>query len=184
MSEKTTIEETYSRAGNTSNLTIEADRRGAGDVLIAAGMVGLNPSKSLGMALLRLLSEYDSTTRLRDGATAIDVALLAARLRALPGVVDKLTERADVWGMERAKDKALAAVLWWLDKQCRRCTGRLWEPIAGTPALSAIRCRACNGTGEAPLPHGSDGRRLVNYIEASLHAGRDGLKRRLQAFEA
>ena len=60
MTDKPTIDETYSRAGNTSNLTVEADRRGAGDVLIAAGMVGLSPSKSLGMALMRLHSEYDS----------------------------------------------------------------------------------------------------------------------------
>lgn len=184
MTDKPSVDEVYSRAGNTSNLTVEADRRGAGDVLIAAGMVGLSPSKSLGMALMRLHSEYDSAARLRDGATAIDVALLAARLRALPGVVGKLTERAAVWGMEWPSDKALAAVLWWLDKQCRRCTGRLFEPIPGTPALSAIRCRACNGLGESHLPNGSDGRRLVNYIEASLHAGRDGLKRRVHAFEA
>jgi len=25
----------------------------------------------------------------------------------------------------------------------------MFEPIPGTPALSAIRCRACAGTGEA-----------------------------------
>jgi len=185
MTDKASIDEIYSRAGNTSNLTVEADKRGAGDVLIAAGMEGqgLRPSKSLGLALMRLHSEYDSTSRLRDGATAIDVALLAAKLRGLPGVVTKVAEQATTWNMERPRDKALSSVLWWLDKHCKRCTGRLWEPILGTPALSSIRCRACNGTGEAPLPHGSDGRRLVNYIEASLHAGRHGLKRRLQAFE-
>jgi len=181
--EKPTIDETYSRAGNTSDLTVDPEARGAADVLIAAGMVGLSPSKSLGMALMRLHSEYDGASRLREDATMLDVAMLAARLRGLPGVVGAVTERAAVWGMEQPKDKALAVVLWWLDKQCRRCTGRMFEPIPGTPALSAIRCRVCNGTGESHLPNGSDGRRLVNYIEASLHAGRDGLKRRLQAFE-
>ena len=179
MTDKPTIDETYSRAGNTSNLTVEADRRGAGDVLIAAGMVGLSPSKSLGMALMRLHSEYDSAARLRDGATAIDVALLAARLRQLPGVVGMVAERASVWGMEQPKDKALSVVLWWLDKRCKRCTGRLFERIPGSPGLSNIRCRACNGIGESHLPHGSDGRRLANFIDASLHAGRDGLKKRL-----
>jgi len=180
MTEKATIEETYSRAGNTSNLAVEADRRGAGDVLIAAGMVGMTPSKSLGMALMRLHSEFDSAARLREGATAIDVALLAARLRKLPSVVALVTERAAVWGMEQPKDKALAVTLWWLDKRCRRCTGRMFEPIPGTPALSAIRCRACNGTGEAHLPHGGEGRKLANYIEASLYAGRVSLRERLR----
>ena len=63
-------------------------------------------------------------------------------------MVGAVTERAAVWGMEQPKDKAPAVVLWWLDKQCRRCTGRMFEPIPGTPALSAIRCRACAGTGE------------------------------------
>lgn len=177
--EKPTIDETYSRAGNTSDLTVDPEARGAADVLIAAGMVGLSPSKSLGMALMRLHSEYDGAARLRDGATAIDVALLAARLRQLPGVVGMVTERASVWGMEQPGAKALAVVLWWLDKRCKRCTGRLYERIPGSPGLSNIRCRSCNGTGEAHLPHGSDGRRLVNYMDASLHAGRDGLKKRL-----
>lgn len=178
MTDKPSIEETYSRAGNTSNLTVEADRRGDADVLIAAGMVGA--SKSLGMALLRLHSEYDGASRLREGASRLDVAMLAARLRGLPGVVGAVTERAAVWGMEQPKDKALAVVLWWLDKQCRRCTGRMFEPIPGTPALSAIRCRACNGTGEAHLPHGGEGRKLANYIEASLYAGRVSLRERLR----
>lgn len=177
MTDKPTIDETYSRAGNTSNLTVEADRRGDADVLIAAGMIGA--SKSLGMALLRLHSEYDGASRLREDATMLDVAMLAARLRGLPAVVGMVTERASLWGMEQPKDKALAVVLWWLDKRCKRCTGRLFEKIPGSPGLSNIRCRSCNGTGEAHLPHGSDGRRLVNYMDASLHAGRDGLKKRL-----
>ena len=63
-----------------------------------------------------------------------------------------------------------------------RATGDLRDYHAqfpGSPGLSNIRCRSCNGTGEAHLPHGSDGRRLVNYMDASLHAGRDGLKKRL-----
>ena len=73
MTDKPSVDETYSRAGNTSNLTVEADRRGDADVLIAAGMVGA--SKSLGMALLRLHSEYDGASRLREDATMLDVAM-------------------------------------------------------------------------------------------------------------
>jgi hypothetical protein len=72
----------------------------------------IGASKSLGMALLRLHSEYDGASRLREDATMLDVAMLAARLRGLPGVVGAVTERAAVWGMEQPKDKALAVVLW------------------------------------------------------------------------
>lgn len=182
MSDKPGIDETYRRAGNTSNLAVEAERRGDADVLIAAGMSGLRPSTKLGIAVLRLHSEYDGAARLKAGASRLDVAMLAARLRTLPAVVGLVTEQASVWCMEHPKDKALAVTLWWLDKQCRRCIGRMFEPIPGTPALSAIRCRACNGSGEAPLPHGSDGRRLANYIDASMHAARQGMKKRLHSY--
>lgn len=54
-SDKPGIEEQYQTAGNTSNLTVEADRKGAGDVIIAAGW----SSSRVGMALLRLHSEWD-----------------------------------------------------------------------------------------------------------------------------
>lgn len=49
------IEEQYQTAGNTSDLTVEADRRGAGDVIIAAGW---SPSR-LGGALSRLHTDWD-----------------------------------------------------------------------------------------------------------------------------
>lgn len=49
------IEEQYQSAANTSDLTVASERRGDGDVLIAAGW---SPVR-LGMALMRLQSEWD-----------------------------------------------------------------------------------------------------------------------------
>lgn len=54
--EARTVEEAYTSATNSSDLRVEADRRGDADVLIAAGW----SMSRIGAALLRLHSEYDS----------------------------------------------------------------------------------------------------------------------------
>ena len=61
------IEEQYVSACHTSNMRVEADRRGAGDVIIAAGM---NPVR-LGGALLRLHSEWDGCEKPRKWSAAL-----------------------------------------------------------------------------------------------------------------
>lgn len=57
--ERPNVQERYETAGNTSNLSVEAEKPGAGDVLIAAGW----SQSRLGMALLRLHSEWSSAAK-------------------------------------------------------------------------------------------------------------------------
>ena len=73
--EKRGVEEAYTAAGNSSDLRVEADVRTDADILIAAGW---SPSR-VGMALLRLHSEWDKAEKPRKPTTE-RVALLAATL--------------------------------------------------------------------------------------------------------
>lgn len=73
--ERPGIEETYLVASNSSNLRVEADRRGDGDMVIVAGWT----HSRIGMALLRLHSEWDRAEKPRKPLPAT-VALLAATL--------------------------------------------------------------------------------------------------------
>jgi hypothetical protein len=75
--EKPGIQEQYETAGNTSDLTVEADRRGAGDVMIAGGW----SSSRVGMALLRLHSEWNAVAKPRK-PTKDMVDALTADIRA------------------------------------------------------------------------------------------------------
>lgn len=61
MDEPRTIEESYTSAGNASDLTVKSDQRGAADVLIAAGWT----PGMLGGALMRLHSEWDGAAKKR-----------------------------------------------------------------------------------------------------------------------
>jgi hypothetical protein len=83
--EKPGVDEQYSSACSTSNLTVEADRKGAGDILVAAGW---SPSR-VGMALLRLHGEWDSMSKPRR----IDVTSLAALTEVIKrqDIIDKRT---------------------------------------------------------------------------------------------
>jgi hypothetical protein len=80
-SDKPGIEEMYQVAGNTSNLTVEADRRGAGDVIIAAGW----SASRIGMALLRLHSEFDASEQPTKPSKESIAALIGTFQRTLPG---------------------------------------------------------------------------------------------------
>jgi hypothetical protein len=178
INDKPNVEELYSTAGNTSDLTVEADRRGAGDVMIAAGW----SESRIGMALLRLHSEYDSgeASHKRASITETDAILIFGRLKSLPSVLEQVGIRAAIWGMESPDAKAQAVVLWWLDRVCHRCAGRKFELIPDTPALSTRWCKRCGGSGEAALPYGSEGKRLAGFMDDCVSRARQSMKKRLR----
>lgn len=79
--ERPGIEESYQTAGNTSDLTVEAERRSSGDVLIAAGW----SESRIGMALLRLHSEWDASEKPARPTKAAIQALVGTYQSVLPG---------------------------------------------------------------------------------------------------
>lgn len=74
--DKPGIEEAYLTASTTSNLKVEAERRGAGDILIA---VGWSPSR-LGAGLARLHTDWDKAEK-PARADRAQVERMAAELR-------------------------------------------------------------------------------------------------------
>jgi len=100
----------------------------------------------------------------RRSATETDHRLMMAKLKTLPAVLAAVTAQAQHWGIDRPEAVALAVVSHWLDNICRHCEGRGKRRIEDTPALSAINCKHCRGTGRIDLTHGSAGRRIEGYI--------------------
>ena len=149
-------EERYISATNTSNLRVEAERIGPGDILICAGW----SASTLGLALMRLHTKPDTA--------------------ALEKVHQQVAMRASEWGIERPDVVASAVIAWWLDKVCKTCHGRKFDAIAGTPALSAIVCPVCKGTGETKLFYGEAGRKLANWLDSCKSSAVDSIKRRLR----
>ena len=88
--ERPDVEEQYQTAGNTSNLTVEADRKGAGDVIISAGW---SPSR-VGMALLRLHSEWDSAAKPRKPGKGM-LEAMAAAIRAEDAQAKEARDKAN-----------------------------------------------------------------------------------------
>lgn len=188
--EKRTIEEAYSSATTTSDLRVEADRRGDADILIAAGW----SMSRIGSALLRLHSEYDSaahpahTTAKDFGGdkkaahrhNLHETALMLGRLKAMPSVREQVRIQALRWNMEGATDIAARMVQWWLCQVCPECHGTKFIAATGTGRLTARACGTCKGTGLAEIPCGAAGRRLANWMDETLHAGRRDISRRLR----
>jgi len=99
---------------------------------------------------------------------------------ALEKVHRQVSMRAAEWGIERPDVVASAVIAWWLDKVCKTCHGRKFDAIAGTPALSAIVCPECKGTGESRLPYCEAGRKLASWLDRCKASAVDSIKRRLR----
>lgn len=172
------VTELYTSATHASNLRVEADRNGPADLLIASGW---SPSR-LGSALLRLHSEYDGVEHPKRGTEIYvhEFTMMLGKLKSLPDVRYQLTMQAEKWQIADAGNVAASVLMWWLDKVCSKCHGVRFEVIPGTPSLSGRLCKRCHGTGEAPLLHLSDARKLANHIEVCVQSARQSIKKRLR----
>lgn len=172
MQDTPSVDERYITATNTSNLKVLSDRRGAADVLIAAGW----SASRLGAALMRLHSEFDGAAR---ASSETDARLMAGKLKSLPTVLEQLQIQALKWGASSAH--VAPSVFWWLDKNCRMCEGRKFERLPEAPVLSTKHCTACRGSGQIYLPGGDGARRITQYMDDCVSRARDSIKRRLRA---
>lgn len=169
-----TTEEAYVSATQSSSLRCEADRRTDVDFLLASGMTpGI-----LGSALMRLRSEYDSSSE-KQARTATDAILLMGKLKSLPRVLEAIEAWAVLRGLESPKRLAQAVVAHWLNAQCKPCEGRGHERIAGTPSLGRT-CKACRGTGRQKEPMGEAGRQMLNMCDEASAVARASMSKRLR----
>ena len=169
-----TTEEQYTSATQSSNLRCEPDKRTDLDVLIAAGCTpGI-----LGAALMRIHSEYDSSSE-KQARTTTDAILLMGKLKSLPRVLQALEDWARLRGLDAPNRLAQAVVAHWLDAQCKPCAGRGHEQIPGTPHLGRT-CKACKGTGKRKEPMGEAGRQMLNLCDDAVMTARNSMKRRLR----
>lgn len=174
MSDAPTIEERYTRATTSSNLRCKADERSDVDILIACG---LTPG-ILGAALMRLASEYDSSSE-KQARTGTDAILLMGKLKSLPRVLEALEDWAALRGMGAPAKLAQAVTAYYLDSMCSACEGRGHERIAGTPSLGR-QCKVCRGTGKRKEPMGEAGRQMLNMMDDAVMVARNSMKKRLR----
>jgi hypothetical protein len=180
--EKPGIQEQYETAGNTSDLTVEADRRGAGDVIVGAGFVTHvegAPAWSAtrtGMALLRLHSEWNAIAKPRRAdKQALDA--FAARIK---GDDERARATAEGKGEKYAQPKSSAAerasteAQRWYANELRLMANSLksravvWEQIGQWIAIKGIdpeiaaagllhwlnpTCAVCDGHGLRKVPN-------------------------------
>lgn len=195
------ITETYQTATNTSDLTVEADRRGAGDVLIAAGW----SDSRLGQTLIRLRGEWDAAGKPRR-ATEADIERIAAKMpdpkgrpnvkkartAVLLGYAKAIRVRAEQmktrpeamrllleWAVLRGVEPEVIgpALTHWLAPTCPVCDGHGRRKLPDAPVLGKA-CHHCNSTGIKPQPLGAA--RVLNYLQDCVGKADNSMKRRLR----
>lgn len=174
MTEARTVDEAYSSAGNTSDLTVKADKRTDADVLIAAG---LSPG-ILGHALMRLHGEWDAAAK-PARITQTDATLLYGQLKSLQRVLGIVTAYLTARGDKSPLVGAKAIVMYWLDARCQSCGGRGAHVMPGAPILGRP-CRPCGGSGIRAVPLGELGKLTLNMMDSSVEQARRSMRLRLQ----
>jgi hypothetical protein len=117
--ERPGVEENYLVASSSSNLRVEADRRGDGDMVIVAGWT----TSRIGMALLRLHSEWDRAEKPRKPLPPL-VALVAATMPRVQPTHFVISAKAmdKHWRKEPARRMELAqqqAQRWYMSEMVR-----------------------------------------------------------------
>lgn len=137
-----TIAERYASSLDTSDLTVSLEHRTDADYLLAAGYAAAaNRNGLAALMAYRMKVSGDLASR------PVLLELLVDRLQG-----QSFRKKLPAIQRARARQAAEAVLGWWLDDVCRACTGRLMDPIPGTPHLSAHFCKACAGTGKRALP--------------------------------
>lgn len=129
-----TVDERLTRAANTSNLKVEAERRGDGDVLIAAGWTSKSLEYVVGRHLMALHSEWDRAEHPRMPRLR-DIEQIAAKLPPMVDIEvvapDGSKTRKSVPRLAAAKAEAEK----WFDLERNRLLGKLKTLPAAEAAL-------------------------------------------------
>lgn len=173
------LDERYISATNASNLTLDADRIGPVDHLIAAGLVG----NRMGSILIHLVGEWTSADKppkwsedeilaraaelpKRKGKVDVKRAraeAIVAHASAMRAAYQRLPSRAaalsimEEWARMRDVDGDLLspALYHHLNPTCPVCDGLGQLRMADAPVLGK-QCHHCNGAGTWPRPLGAE----------------------------
>jgi hypothetical protein len=163
-----TLEERYSGAARSSDLTVHPDHRGDADLLIAAGLATSHTTR--GAVAMKIW-------RMQADGTRIGIGQVADQLAEWP-------HRAKMRARNRTSRRVAETVLaWMLSSVCIRCQGRKYELVPGTQVTSEHFCQLCDGGGRPPLEpllgqNVEAGRWLVATINALYAEIFDGMARR------
>lgn len=122
----------------SDDLTLRLERGCDADVLIAIGWCARR--EPMGALLLRLMLTHDVDHL--EGSVA-EARRLAERIR-----LRWKMPKGDGFWLRFAEQ----AVGYWCSSVCRRCRGRMFDVVKGTPKLSATRCISCRGSGRRRYP--------------------------------
>lgn len=137
------LDETYARATRSTDLSASSEHRTDADILLAAGYAAQkNRNGMIALMAYRMKITGDRASKAEIVEALVDhMNYEVQRRHALPRI-----------NRPNARAVVVTVVNWWSNDNCEECTGRLMEPIPGTPHLSAIYCKACAGGGKRPIP--------------------------------
>lgn len=113
-----------------------------------------------------------------DDWYAHELGLLFQRLKTLPEVRAALVHWASAREIEDSVHVVGAVLQWWLHKTCPVCHGVKKRVVQGTGRTSSKDCHKCKGTGEAKVPRGWAGRKMLGYMNESMRAASAGLRQK------
>ena len=147
------IQERYSTAKNTSDLTVSTlTNSSASDILAASGMASQEAPEAMAL--------WESAFSGKAGSKRALVDIMASNLA---GKMIKNRWKGD------PKKIAQEVIAWYFHGTCQPCGGRKYQLIKGSPVLDETKvCPHCHGTGKVSLPRNDAHQWLSSNIDKLL----------------
>lgn len=191
--------EKYGRAIRSSHLKSNSVEPCDLDVLVAAGAASRDKDghsgESLGVALMRLRSEYDGTPRQPGNNKLTEHLLILIHLKSLSGVSELLARYA----LQQADRRCLIASVveiratvakvleFFLDPSCHPCRGKGFTGGYGVPQLHCVHCAKSRELGHRRIDWGDVGHLedfglyLLDEMSAKMRRAEDRIGRHLRS---
>ena len=83
-------------------------------------------------------------------------------------------------GVQVPSSVLVDVLCWYVDRRCPTCSGTKWATAAGTGRQTGKACVTCQGSGDAPVPHGRLGKDVAWFLDDCADRARTGQKAALR----
>ncbi|MGB3069808.1 MAG: hypothetical protein WBC18_14735 [Ottowia sp.] len=133
---------------------------------IAMRLPRIKTEKRNRRGVVRVIESLDMAGAQAKLNEALDIERqsILRRLKSLPHIMDEhsgLMPWVVAQGIQEPRQKLLAVLGWWVDRNCLVCGGTM--EVAGRQGV-VKQCTKCHGTGEREVPHDRDGMRIKEEI--------------------
>lgn len=168
----------YDKVAKPKPMAPEAIRRMAASITVLQ-IAPLAKELEIDVGTLRPSAAVEAIAKAHAHAWYMrEMRQMLGKLTGFSMLRDVIAKEVKTWGLdaEAAQEVVIEVIRWWLSPRCTTCHGTKWQLIPGSNRQSNHVCRACRGSGEAPIPFEATGKRLLGWMNECRGSARGNIR--------